>query len=243
MRGPILILAVVSLLLVACGGDSGSDSSPPQGSESADLNPDDFVQQIDNPYWPMAPGTKWVFTETDFEGSEQRIEISVTNRKKTILGIEATVVRDVVTEDGELVEDTLDWFAQDKDGNLWYLGEDTTEYENGKPVSKKGSWEAGRDGAEAGVFLPGKPEVGMTYRQEYRAGEAEDQAKILSLDEQVHVAAGTYKDVLMTKDYTPLQPEILEHKFYARGVGPVLLVGLSGGNFWEELVRITKGSS
>jgi hypothetical protein len=243
MRRPIFILALISLLLVACGGDGDSAGSLPQGAEPVELNPDDFVQQIDNPYWPMAPGSKWVLTQTDFEGNKERIEITVTNRKKTIQGIEATVVRDVVTQDGELVEDTSDWFAQDKDGTLWYMGEDTTEYENGKPATKAGSWEAGRDGAQAGVFLPGKPEVGMTYRQEYRAGEAEDQTKVLSLDEQVEVPRGFYRDVLMTKDYTPLQPEILEHKFYAKGVGPVLIVGVSGGSFREELVRFTNGSS
>jgi major membrane immunogen (membrane-anchored lipoprotein) len=243
MRRPILILALIVLLLVACGGDGDSAGSLPQGAEPIELNPDDFVQQIDNPYWPMAPGSKWVFTQTDVEGQKERVEISVTNRKKTIQGIEATVVRDVVTQDGELVEVTSDWFAQDKDGNLWYMGEDTTEYESGKPATKAGSWEAGRDGAQAGVFLPGKPEVGMAYRQEYRAGEAEDQTKVLSLDEQVEVPQGFYKDVLMTKDYTPLQPEILEHKFYAKGVGPVLIVGVSGGSFREELVSFTNGSS
>lgn len=242
---PYLLIAIVvmSLGLVSCGGGNGSAGSLPQGSEPADLNPDDFVKTIDNPYWPMAPGSKWVFTEDDFKGSVQRVEITVTDRKKTILGIEATVVHDLVTKDGKLVEDTFDWFAQDRDGTLWYLGEDTTEFENGKPVSKKGSWEAGVKGAEAGVFLPGDPEVGITYRQEHLAGEAEDHAKILSLDEQVAVATGSYKGVLVTKDWTPLQPEILEHKFYAKGVGPVLLVGLSGGNFWEQLVRFTKGSS
>jgi major membrane immunogen (membrane-anchored lipoprotein) len=243
MRRPILILALISLVLVACGGDGDSAGSLPQGAEPVELNPDDFVQQIDNSYWPMAPGSKWVLTQTDVEGQKERIEITVTNRKKTIQGIEATVVRDVVTQDGELVEVTSDWFAQDKDGNLWYMGEDTTEYENGKPATKAGSWEAGRDDAQAGVFLPGKPEVGMTYRQEYRAGEAEDQTKVLSLDEQVEVPEGFYKDVLMTKDYTPLQPEILEHKFYAKGVGPVLIVGVSGGSFREELVRFTNGLS
>jgi hypothetical protein len=243
MRRSSLILAIGALLLAACGGGDDSASSLPTGAEPANLNPDDFVQQIDNPYWPMAPGSRWVFTETDFEGGEQRIVITVTDRKKMIQGIEATVVRDTVTEDGELVEDTFDWFAQDKDGTLWYLGEDTTEFENGKPVTKEGSWETGVDGAEAGVFLPGDPEVGMVYRQEYRAGEAEDHAKILSLDERVEVPAGKYTSVLMTKDYTPLQPETLEHKFYAKGVGPVLLVGISGGKFLEELQSFTNGAN
>jgi hypothetical protein len=242
MRPNLLIIVAVSVLLAACGG-GGSDNSLPQGSDVVDLNPDDFVEQIDNPYWPMAPGNRWVYRGTDADGEVERIEITVTNRKKDILGIHATVVRDVVsTADGELIEDTFDWFAQDKDGTLWYLGEDTTEYEDGKPVSKEGSWESGRDGAQPGVFLPGDPEVGMVFRQEYRAGEAEDAAEILSLDEQVEVATGRYQGVLMTKDYTPLQPKTLEHKFYAKGVGPVLLIGLSGGRFEEELIRFTKGA-
>jgi hypothetical protein len=240
---PSALLIAISAFLVACGGGNGSTGSLPEGSEPVDLKPEDFVKQIDHPYWPMAVGSKWVFSQTDFEGNRERIEITVTNRKKVVQGIEATVVRDVVTSDGELVEDTFDWYAQDKDGNLWYLGEDTTEFENGKPVTKAGSWEAGVKGAQAGVFLPGNPEVGMTYRQEYLEGEAEDQTKVLSVDEQIAGPTGSYKGVVMTKDWTPLQPDILEHKFYARGVGPVLVIGVSGGQFWEELVRFTKGSS
>jgi hypothetical protein len=238
------IAAIVALafaaFLAGCGG--GSDTSLPQAGDTVDLNPDDFVAQVDHPYWPMAPGSKWVFAQTDLEGNRERIEISVTDRKKTILGIEATVVHDVVSENGELIEDTFDWFAQDKDGNLWYLGEDTTEFENGKPVNKKGSWEAGVNGAQAGVILPSEPDVGMTYREEYLEGEAEDRAEILSLDERVQVAAGSYENVLMTKDWTPLEPAMLEHKFFARGVGPVLVLGISGARFWEELVRVTNAS-
>jgi hypothetical protein len=238
------IAAIVGLafaaFLAGCGG--GSDTSLPQAGDPVDLNPDDFVAQVDHPYWPMAPGSKWVFAQTDLEGNRERVEISVTDRKKTILGIEATVVHDVVSENGELIEDTFDWFAQDKDGNLWYLGEDTTEFENGKPVNKKGSWEAGVNGAQAGVILPSEPDVGMTYREEYLEGEAEDRAEILSLDERVQVAAGSYENVLMTKDWTPLEPAMLEHKFFARGVGPVLVLGISGGRFWEELVRVTSAS-
>jgi hypothetical protein len=241
MRPHVLILTVIAVLAAACGG-GGSDTSLPQAGERADLNADDFVAEIDHPYWPMAPGRKWVFGQTDLEGKRERIEMTVTDRKKTILGIEATVVHDVVTEDGELIEDTYDWFAQDKDGNVWYLGEDTTEFENGKPVSKKGSWEAGVKGAQAGIILPGEPKVGMTFREEYLKGEAEDRGEILSLDERVQVAAGSYDNVLMTKDWTPLEPALLEHKFYARGVGPVLVLGISGSRFWEELVTVTNAS-
>ena len=147
--------------------------------------PAEFTTEIDNPYWPMAPGSRWVYRETDGEGGEQRVEVTVTEDTRTIIGIEARVVHDVVTEDGELVEDTYDWYAQDADGNIWYLGEDTKEYENGKVTTTAGSWEAGVDGAQPGVIVPADPQPGLTYRQEYLAGEAEDAATVLSLDEMV----------------------------------------------------------
>ena len=131
------------------------------------------MSAIDNPYWPMAPGSRWVYRETDGKGGVMKVVVTVTDRTKTIDGIAATVVHDVVSEDGKVVEDTFDWYAQDRWGNVWYLGEDTTEYEDGK-ASTAGSWEAGVDGAQAGVILPGQPEVGQAYRQEYYAGEAED---------------------------------------------------------------------
>jgi hypothetical protein len=205
-----------------------------------ELDPADFVPAIDNPYWPMAPGSRWVYRETDGEGGVQRVVVTVTDRTKTIVGIEATVVHDVVSADGEVIEDTFDWYAQDRWGNVWYLGEDTKEYDKGK-VSSAGSWEAGVDGAQPGVILPGDPAVGQAYRQEYYAGEAEDGGKILSLDERAEVPFGAFGDVLLTKDFTPLEPDVLEHKFYAQGVGPVLVVQVSGGASREELLTFDPG--
>jgi hypothetical protein len=219
----------------------GHRSSLPQGSEAACLDPDDFTLRIDNGYWPMAPGSTWVYRETGGE-TEQRIEVRVTDDTRTIVGITARVVRDVVTADGELVEDTYDWYAQDEQGNIWYLGEDTSEYENGEVVSTEGSWEAGVDGAQPGVIIPARPRVGIEYRQEYLEGEAEDSARVLSLDEQVGVAAGHFDDVLMTKDFTPLEPSLLEHKFYARNVGPALSLGISGSSARTELLSFAPGS-
>ena len=147
-RSSLLVLVTITLLLpAACGGDeepsatgpSGTGTTDetggpplPQGSEPANLDPADFVAVIDNPYWPMAPGSRWLYKETDAEGARQRVEVTVTDETKTILGIVATVVHDVVSEDGEVVEDTLDWYAQDKWGNVWYLGEDTKEFDEGK---------------------------------------------------------------------------------------------------------------
>jgi hypothetical protein len=249
MRTYLLIVAAVGLFVSGCGSDDEGNRAAesrapyalPQHSEAFELDVDDFVSTIDNPYWPMKPGNRWVYRELDAEGSEQRIVVTVTNRTKAIQGIEATVVHDRVTEDGEIVEDTDDWYAQDKWGGLWYLGEDTTEYENGKPANKHGSWEHGVDGAQAGLIIPPSAEVGMTYRQEHYAGEAEDRGRILSLDELVEVPFGSHDEVLMTRDWTPLEPDVLEHKFYAKGVGPVLALGLSGGVGREELVSFSRG--
>jgi hypothetical protein len=234
-----LAIPALVMLLGACGGGDGG--SLPQGADRVDLDPADFVARIDNPYWPMLPGSRWVYRETDAAGNAQRVEVTVTERTRTIEGIQATVVHDVVTEDGELREDTYDWYAQDEAGNVWYLGEDTKEYEGGKVVSTAGSWEHGVDGAQAGVVMPARPEVGAAYRQEHYAGEAEDRARVLSLDERADVPFGWFEGLLMTRDTTPLEPKVLEHKLYARGVGLVLALSLSPGGGREALVAHTRG--
>jgi hypothetical protein len=152
------------------------------------------------------------------------------------------VVHDAVTEDGEFVEVTDDWYAQDSEGNIWYLGEDTVEYENGKPVSHEGSFEAGKDGAEAGVVVPADPEPGQEYRQEYYEGEAEDRGAVLAVDVQAAVPAGQFADAVLTADTNPLEPRVFELKFYAEGVGPVLAIGTSGSSDREELLSFTPGA-
>jgi hypothetical protein len=235
-----------SLLVTQSAVPPASSAPPsfalPQGSEPVSLDPAQFVGvALDNPYWPMAPGSRWVYRETDAEGTEQQVEVTVTDRTKDIDGILATEVHDLVTENGEPVEDTLDWYAQDTLGNLWYLGEDTKEYENGKVVSTEGSWEAGVDGAQAGIILPADPQVGQAYRQEYYAGQAEDAAEILALDRHVEVPFGTFDNVLETSDFTPLEPDVQEHKFYARGVGPVEVRQTSGGSSHEVLLTFEPG--
>ncbi|MGZ8598925.1 MAG: hypothetical protein ACXWX6_01820 [Actinomycetota bacterium] len=234
--GAAMIITLGSLSAGAATA-GGCPIELPQGGEPANLDPADFVEEIDNPYWPLAPGTRWVYRESDPAGNAQRVEVTVTTRTKAILGIDATVVHDVVSERGELVENTFDWYAQDVCGNVWYLGEATREYEGGVVVTTEGSWEAGVNGAEPGVIMPADPQVGTAYRQEFLAGEAEDAAEVLSLVERAQVPFGSFRDVLLTKDLTTLQPRILEYKLYAKGVGPVLVLGVSGGSDREELLR------
>lgn len=210
----------------------------PQGADPVVLDPVDFVDRIDNPYLPKAPGARWTYRETDPEGARQRVDVSVTSRTRSILGIDAVVVHDKVTARGQLVENTFDWYAQDACGNVWYMGENTKEYEHGVVVSTAGSWEAGVDGAQPGVIMPAEPQVGLTYRQEYYAGEAEDAAEILSLNEQAQVPFGHFRDAVLVKEFTPLHPRILEYKLYARDVGMVLAIAVSGGSDREELMRV-----
>jgi hypothetical protein len=237
----VIATALVAGLGVSVASAGGPPSGLPQGAEQVHLNPADFTTRITNPWWPMRPGSRWVYRETDPDGTRQKVVVTVTNRTKLIAnGVTARVVRDVVTERGEFVEVTDDWYAQDRRGNVWYLGEATTEYEDGKPVSTEGSFEAGVDGAQPGVIMPAHPRPGLRYRQEYYKGQAEDRAKVMSLREQAEVPFGHFRPALMTREVNPLEPRVLEFKFYARGVGPVLAVSVSGGADREELVTFKR---
>jgi hypothetical protein len=166
--------------------------------------------------------------------------VVVTDRTKVVMGVTTTVVHDqVFSADGDLAEDTFDWYAQDSAGNVWYFGEDTAEYENGHVTSTKGSWEAGVDGAQPGVVMLAQPTVGETYHQEFLKGEAEDVGSVIALDETVTVPFGTFDSVVVTQDTTPLEPQILEHKFYAAGIGVVMERVIRGGQEVSRLVSYT----
>jgi hypothetical protein len=239
------VAAGVLALVVGVAANAGpaKGSGLPQFDEPVELNPADFSANVDNKKWPMTVGSKWVYRVVDTaDGSVMRQVIKVTDQTKLIAdGIEARVVKDVVTDHGKPVEVTDDWYAQDSKGNVWYFGEHTIAFEHGRPVDN-GSWEAGIDGAMPGVALPAKPKIGLSYREEYSKGVAEDQSRVILLDAQAEVPAGHYKNVLMTEDFSPLEPKVSELKFYAKGSGQaVLSVDVSDGTDREELVSYKRG--
>jgi hypothetical protein len=240
------VAAAAGIALLA-GGSGQPGATPPEvATRSAVAGPrliplpdaDSFRRQVTNRYFPLRPGARWVYRGSGAEAGE-RVVVRVLHRTKTILGIRATVVSDIVTEDGRLVEKTFDWFAQDDRGRVWYLGESTKSFEDGV-VSTEGSWRAGVNGARAGVVMFRHHPVNRLYWQEYLAGEAEDQGAVLNRNARAAVPAGKYRQVVLTKDVTPLEPQVMELKFYAPGVGVVLEVGTSPQRSQMALVRFHK---
>jgi hypothetical protein len=214
----------------------GSIIDPGDGRYAPVVDPAQFVDRIDNPYLPLLPGTRWVY-EGGSGRRKERTVVTVLDDRRLVMGIRAVVVRDVVSLRDQLIEDTYDWFAQDRAGNVWYLGEKVKNYRNGKLVDSRGSWEAGVDGALPGIVMPASPRVGDAYRQEYYPGEAEDMFEIIHVGRRAVVPAGNFSDVLVTKDWNPLEPKVIEQKSYARGVGMISERKVAGDTGRAELVR------
>jgi hypothetical protein len=245
------ILGTLVMLAAGCGGSSENANGSAGGSAettqkttqtaySAHINPADFTTKIDNKYFPLKPGTTFVYEGKTKDATEGDV-VAVSSDTKQIMGVKCVVVNDKVTEDGKLTEHTYDWYAQDKKGNVWYFGENSKEYKNGKVTSTEGSWEAGKDGAKPGIIMPVNPKVGHTYRQEYYKGVAEDMARPLKLDGSASVPYGSFDHVLVTYEWTPLEPNVSEQKYYAPGVGTVLEVAVKGPPERLELIRIKHG--
>ncbi len=222
------VFAAAALLIAGCALFQEDKSYNPV------IDPARFVKTVDNPYFPLVPGTTQRYINTSDEGKRENV-VTVTASTKVILGVTCTVVHDVLSEGSKLLEDTWDWYAQDSDGSVWYFGEDTKEYEHGR-VSTEGSWEAGVNGAKPGIVMPAKPKVGEIFRQEYLVGTAEDQAQILALGEEVSTPAGKFSNCVKTQDWTRLEPGVMEHKYFAPGVGVVLEVMVEGGVERQELI-------
>ena len=209
-----------------------------------EIDPMNFVDgnnlplPINNPFSPLTPGTTFIYEGQTAQGFEHN-EVSVTHNTKVILGVTCIEVHDTVKVDGKLTEDTLDWFAQDKDGNVWYFGENSEELASDRVVSLEGSWTGGVDGAKPGIIMKAQPAVGDFYRQEFALDTAEDMARVLSLTESVTVPYGSFSNCLETEETEPLEPDALEHKFYAAGVGNLLTIDLNTGER-SKLIQIKK---
>lgn len=239
MKGIKVFIALTVGLAVMFALTSTAAAKPQATPSSSGINPAHFVRYVTNPLFPLKPGTTYFYKGTK-DGAPTSTTMYVTHKTKRILGVKCTVVHDQAFEDGVLVEDTFDWYAQDADGNVWYFGEATKELDpSGKVISTEGSWEAGVNGAQPGIIMKAHPHVGDRYRQEFAPGVAEDMARVLPLDDDdLCVRYGCFDDLLLTKEWTPLEPDVFEHKYYAEGVGFVLGDMVKGGHEHTELVRI-----
>ncbi len=226
-------VALASLLLAACTGGEAR-----QAQEYAPDLPASWADAVTHPFLPLVPGARWRYQTPNGPAT---ILVEVLADTRTVHGVAATVVRDRELEDGELVEETFDWFAQDEAGNVWYLGEDSREIEDGRVVGTAGSWEWGVDGALPGIIMWADPgaHVGEDYRQEFRAGIAEDWGRLVGLDERVSVPAGDFESCLHTEDWSALESGPRENKYYCDGVGPALEIDPGGTRV--ELVEVEGG--
>ncbi len=232
MKTMVLVLLMLLTLLVACGQEETALDETAAGDQyTVEIDPADFVDGIDNPYLPLVPGTKWRYEAHTEDGETERIELEVLSETRQVMGVTATILHDMVFVDDELAEDTHDWFAQDKEGNVWYLGEEVDNYEDGVLINHAGAWEWGVDGALPGIIMWADPaaHIGESYRQEYLPGQAEDMGQVLSVGESVTVPFGSFDGVLKTLDTTALEPGVQEHKYYAPGIGVIKEMDVGSG--------------
>jgi hypothetical protein len=221
----VLPMVIMMCMMINSCSDEGVDPAKDTFNPDymAQIDPVNFVSAIDNPFLPLTVGSTFTYTGT-------------TDETKAVMGIICTVVRDRAYLDGEIIEDTYDWFAQDKDGNVWYFGEAVDNYVNGVIDNHDGSWTAGIDGAEPGIIMLGNPVPGLHYRQEYYKGEAEDRGEVIGKNESISVAAGTFTGCLKIRETNPLEKNFLEYKYYAPGVGLIKVEVIDDPVETEELV-------
>lgn len=238
----LICFSVVALVVIftSCNEEDPLPENPGNMPYDVEINPADFVSAniVGNDLFSLESGRTMVYLGEGEDGEVIRVEEIYTNDTKVIMGVTCVVVRAMEYEDDQLIEDTYDWYAQDKAGNVWYFGEDSKEIENGQVVGTHGSWEAGKNGALPGIIMLANPLVGLWYRQEYYKGEAEDVAQILSRNATVTVPYGTFNNCLQVAEWNLLEPGIVEHKFYAPGVGLLRAVAVKGEAGYEDLVSI-----
>ena len=230
------ILSLCILLLAGATAAAGTaathrSSMPPASS---------FRARVDNPWFPLLPGTRYVYTGAK-DGKPSRDVLTVTHQTKTIDGVRCVVVHDRLYLRGRLGERTTDWYSQDANGNVWYFGENTAELDaHGHVTSTAGTWTAGVNGAQPGIYMPSNPRVGQSGRQEYYKGQAEDHYKVIGLFGTVAPVGAA--NTLLTQEWTPLEPGVIDHKMYVRGIGTVLEQTEKGGNERNELVSVSRGA-
>ena len=252
----VVVAAAAGLAVAGCGATSApagrlaaahvastspSELAPIHGPYNPKIVPSDFVKKIDNRWFPLLPGTRFAYKGVAENGrTKQRDIMVVTHRHKRIMGVRATVVQDSVYQHGQLVEHTLDWYAQDRGGNVWYMGELSRERHHGRLVKAGDSWQGGVNGAKPGIIMPGHPRRGQRYRQEYFPGHAMDQAKVLGPGGPVTEPAGSFRHSLVTEETAPtLEPDVAERKWYVAGVGDVEEHTVRGDKEHIRLVRVT----
>jgi hypothetical protein len=238
--------AALALALVASTESAASTTSKPsapawilRGPYSPTIDPPNFVVGVDNAYFPLKPGTSFHY-EGVRDGAPQSDDLVVTGKTKTVLGVACTVVRDTVSERGKAIERTFDWYAQDKHGNVWYMGENSLELKDGRFVRADDSWQGGTNGAKPGIIMRAHPKVGDVYRQEYYVpGGALDQARVMGTSPTVPVPDGSSRRALVTVEWSPVEPQ-LEKKLYVRGIGEVEERVIAGGQESFRLTHITR---
>jgi hypothetical protein len=263
----LTIAVSVPVFMAACGTSSGGGSASPSASPTApptsatptatatatvapgmieaapgwgNVSASDFATSITNPWFPLKTGAVWVSRGIK-DGKATIDTYRVTGQTKVILGVTCSVIRDALTQKGKVVEGTWDWYAQDKQGNVWYFGEDTKDYNaSGQVTSTAGTWQAGVNGARPGVFMPANPQVGMGGYQEYYPGQALDKYKIIKLATSVTVPYGSFKSALETQETTALEPGVLDHKYYVKGIGQVAEQTVKGPKETSFLAKLRK---
>ena len=208
----IMFAALIASVATVAAAQKPKDWNP-------EINPANFVSVVDNQYFPLTPGHSYRFQQ---RGGDETLLIEVTSQTKNVMGVQTIVVRETAAVGGQTVEISDNWYAQDRDGNVWYFGEATQNYENGIPGSTDGSWEAGVGGALPGIIMKASPQHGDTYFQEYAQGVAEDMANVLSMGGSETTPYQTFSNVLRTKEWTALSNSSLEHKYYAPGIGLII---------------------
>jgi hypothetical protein len=233
MKTRILSFGVVVVVAVAIAGAAFAQQAGSQGAGGASSMPppSSFSTRVNNPWFPLLRGTRWVYTGVK-DGKPTRDIVMVTHQSKTIGGVPCVAVRDRLYMRGRLEERTTDWYSQDSHGNVWYFGENTAELDaRGHVTSTEGTWRAGISGAKAGIYMPGHPRLGQHGLQEFLKGHAEDHFEVIGV-------LGT--NTLLTKEWTPLEPGVIDHKMYVRGIGTVLEQSQLGPNERNELISIRR---